>query len=118
MKRYRQYYALPGFGIDEISGLSFVREMVEWNLPPIVFESVGTPAFYLNWLRPATFVSALWTDPGNASLRKDYAEPRGAGRPAIQRAALVRHDAVGRIRGRLPESRRAGDEWMISLKIL
>ena len=35
IKRYREYYSLPGFEIDEISALNFVREMVEWNLPPV-----------------------------------------------------------------------------------
>ena len=117
-KQYRQVYALPGFGIDEISGLSFARQMVEWNLPPIVFESAGTPALYLNWLRPATFVSALWTDPANASRRKDY-QSLGA-QIDLRFRVLHWYDmtlsagyAVG-----FQSSRRAGDEWMISLKIL
>ena len=72
IKRYREYYSLPGFGIDEISGLNFVKELVEWNLPPVVFESVGTPGFYLTWLRPSLFAAGLWTEPTNASLRKNY----------------------------------------------
>ena len=57
--------------------------MGEWNLPPYVFESAGTPSFYLNWLRPSVFVAGLWTDPGNSSLRKNYASVGGAGRPAF-----------------------------------
>src|SRR6185503_17056300 len=52
-KRYRDYDSLPGFGIDEISGQSYLRQMVEWTLPPVVYESVGTPGFYLTSLRPA-----------------------------------------------------------------
>ena len=47
IKRYREYSSFPGFGIDEISALSFVREMVELNVPPYVFESAGTPSLYL-----------------------------------------------------------------------
>ena len=74
VKRYREYYSLPGFDIDQLSARSFVREMVEWDLPPIVFESAGTPGFYLNWLRPAIFGAALFADPG---------------KPSVQRAALV-----------------------------
>ena len=65
--------SLPGFEIDEVSGLNFVREMVEWNLPPVVFESVGTPGFHLTWLRPAIFATALWTDVANPSQRQNYA---------------------------------------------
>ena len=77
VKRYREYSSFPGFEIDEISALSFVRVMGEWNLPPYVFESAGTPSLYLNWLRPSVFVAGLWGDPGNASLRKEYASVGG-----------------------------------------
>ncbi len=62
IKRYRDYYSLPGFGINEISAQNYVSEMVEWNLPPFVFESAGTPALYLTWLRPSVFAAGLWTD--------------------------------------------------------
>jgi hypothetical protein len=118
VKRYREYSSFPGFEIDEISALSFVREMVEWNAPPIVFESVGSPGFYLTWLRPSVFAAALWSDPGNASRRKDYASI-GA-QADLSFSILHRYDmtlsvgyAVG-YRG----GERAGSEWMISLKIM
>src|SRR5262249_55559236 len=39
VKRYRNYDSLPGFGIDQISALNFVRELAEVNLPQYVFES-------------------------------------------------------------------------------
>ncbi|MBU6483938.1 MAG: hypothetical protein KGJ99_06245 [Betaproteobacteria bacterium] len=118
VKRYRDYGSLPGFGIDEIGGQSFLRELGEWDLPPWVFESVGTPGFYLNWLRPAVFATGLWTDPGNKTLRKSYAD---LGMQADLRFhVLHRYDmtlsfgyAVG-----FQKSRRSGDEFMISLKIL
>ena len=29
VQRYREFCALPGFAIDEVSGLNFVRQMVE-----------------------------------------------------------------------------------------
>jgi hypothetical protein len=72
VQRYREYNSLPGFEIDQVSGLNFVRELVEWNMPPIVFESVGTPGFHLAWLRPAVFATALWTDVANPSHRQNY----------------------------------------------
>jgi hypothetical protein len=31
IKRYRDYSSLPGFQIDEVSALNYVREMVEWK---------------------------------------------------------------------------------------
>ncbi len=117
-KRYREYYALPGFAIDQISGQSYARQMVEWNLPPKVFESVGTPGFYLNWLRPALFASTLWTDPGNTSLRRQYSS---LGTQFDLRFHVLHwYDmtlSVGYAVG-LQNSRRSGDEFMVSLKIL
>ena len=38
--------------IDEISARNFVRAIGEFNLPPIRFEDVGTPTFFLQSLRP------------------------------------------------------------------
>ena len=118
VKRYREYSSLPGFEIDQISAQSFVREMVEWNLPPVVFESVGSPGFYLNWLRPAVFAAGLWTDPGHTALRKNYAS---VGTQAdLHISVLHWYDmtlSVGYAVG-YQGSRRANSEWMISLKIM
>ena len=118
VKRYRDYDSLPGFGINEISGQSFARQMVEWNLPPLVLESAGTPAFYLNWLRPAVFASALWTDPGNATYRK--ARSSLGTQVDLRFHVLHWYDmtlSFGYAMG-FENSHRKGDEWMISLKIL
>jgi hypothetical protein len=118
IKRYREYYSMPGFGIDEISGLNFVKELVEWNVPPYVFESAGTPGLYLNWLRPSVFAAGLWTEPTNASQRKSYASV-GA-QMDLHFSILHWYDmtlSVGFAAG-FQGSQRAGDEWMISLKIM
>ncbi len=118
VKRYRDFDSLPGFGINEIGGQSFLRALGEWDLPPWVFESVGTPGFYLNWLRPAVFTTGLWTDPGNRTLRKSYAD---LGVQADLRFhVLHRYDmtlSVGYAVG-FRNTRRSGDELMLSLKIL
>jgi len=118
IKRYRDYYSMPGFGIDEIRGQSYVRELVEWNLPPIVFESAGTPALYLNWLRPAVFAAGLWTDPNDHAFRNDY-QSLGA-QADLRFSVLHRYDmtlSVGYAVG-FQGGRRKGDEVMVSLKIL
>ena len=117
VKRYREYYSLPGFNIDQISARSFVREMVEWDLPPIVFESAGTPGFYLNWLRPAVFGAALFADPGK-STSKNYGS---IGTQADLRFSVLHWYetmlsfgfAIG-----LQGTKRVGSEWMVSLKIM
>ena len=118
IKRYREYESMPGFGIDEISGLNFARGMVEWNLPPVVFESAGTPALYLNWLRPAVFATTLWTDPTNASRRKNY---QNLGAQADLRFHVLHWYnmtlSVGYAVG-FTGAHRAGDELMVSLKIM
>jgi len=118
VKRYREYTSLPGFGIDQISALSFVRELVEWDLPPIVFESVGTPGLYVNWLRPSVFAAGLWADPGNAAFRKNYATV--GTQTDLHISILHWYDmtlSVGYAIG-YQSSRRADSEWMISLKIM
>ena len=118
VKRYRDFVALPGFGLNEVGGRSFARTMLELNLPPYVFETVGTPSFHLTWLRPAVFASGLWTNPQSASLRKDYASV--GTQVDLKFSVLHWYDmtlsagyAVGFTAGR-----RSGEEWMISLKIM
>ena len=118
IKRYRQYDSMPGFGIDQISALNFVRGQVELDLPPVVFESVGTPSLYANWLRPSLFVTGLRTEPANSTLRQDYMSIGGQVDMRISvlhwyGMTLSAGYAVG-----YQGSRRAGTEWMISLKIM
>ena len=118
VKRYRKYDSFPGFEINQIAALSFVRAMGEWNLPPYVFESAGTPSFYLNWLRPSVFAAQLWGDPGNSALRKTYTSVGGQADLRFSilhwyEMTLSAGYAVG-----YQGSQRAGSEWMISLKIM
>ena len=118
IKRYREYDSMPGFGIDEISGLHFVKELVEFDPPPVIFEDAGTPGFYLTWLRPSIFAAGLWTEPANASLRKSFAS---FGAQADLRFTVFHwYDmtlSVGAAVG-YQGSQKAGTEWMISLKIM
>jgi hypothetical protein len=118
IKRYRDYSALPGFQIDEVSAQNYAREMVEWNLPPYVFESAGTPSFYLTWLRPSLFVTGLWTDPGSDRHRAEY--QNAGGQVDLSFSILNRYNmtlSAGYAVGREP-SGRTENEWMVSLKIL
>jgi hypothetical protein len=70
-KRYREVFSMPGFEIDALSGKSFVKSMVEWNLPPLRFEHWGSPGFYASWARPALFATALMTDLDDGDLREE-----------------------------------------------
>jgi hypothetical protein len=118
IQRYQAFDSFPGFAIDQIGGHDFVRQTVEAKLPPFVFESAGTPAFYLTWLRLELFASALSTDLGVNGVRDPWSTT-GA-QIDLRFTVLHWYDmtlsggyAVG-FRG----MRRMGDEWMVSLKIL
>jgi hypothetical protein len=118
VKRYRDYYSFPGFDIEELGGQNFAKSVLELNLPPLRFEEVGTPGFFLSWARPAVFASALVTDPGNDSHRR-----------TLYNAGL-QVDLSFTVMNRLPMTisfgyaagfeggSKQGDEWMLSLKIL
>lgn len=69
-KRYRDTYSLPGAELNEIPGRNFVKSTIEVNLPPLRFEGVGTPGFYVPWLRPAVFVAGLATNLDDGAARR------------------------------------------------
>ncbi|HEY8048366.1 MAG TPA: hypothetical protein VIE63_04280, partial [Ramlibacter sp.] len=118
IKRYHEWQSMPGFGIDEISGQKFVKGTAEWNIPPVVFESAGWPAFHAAWLRTSAFASTLVTDPGEPALRHRWTS---LGVQSDLRFSVLHWNeitlsagyAVGFDRGR-----RRGSEFMVSLKIL
>ena len=71
VKRYREFYALPGFELNALPGRNFYRGMLEWNFPPIRFERAGSSEFYLSWARPALFASALITNLDRDEIRNN-----------------------------------------------
>ena len=118
VKRYREFGAMPGFELDAIPARRFIRQMVEWNLPPLIFETVGVPAFHLTWLRPALFATALRTGGDNTPGSRNYTSLGGQ----IDLRISVQHwnemflsfGAASARRG----SQGVGHEWMVSLKVL
>ena len=118
VKRYREYGSMPGFEIDEVGGRRFVKQMVEWTLPPAIFESVGSPGFHLTWLRPALFAAALWTDSGGTIGRRTVSS-LGA-QVDLRFSTMHWYEmmlSIGYAQG-FERSRRTGNEWMLSLKVL
>jgi hypothetical protein len=118
VKRYREYYAMPGFELNALGGRSFAKSTLEWNLPPVLFDRVGTPGFYLAWARPALFAGVLATDFDNAPTRR---EVQNAGLQIDFRFQVMhRLDmtlSAGYAAG-FEDDRRVDDEVMASLKIL
>ncbi len=119
VKRYREYYAMPGFELNAVGGRNFYRSMLEWNLPPLRFRRVGTPDFYLSWVRPALFVSTLTTDFDESEFKREV------------NSAGIQVDLRFTVMSRLSMTLSAGyargfgnslvdddEEFMISLKIL
>jgi hypothetical protein len=68
-QRYRTLLSMPGFDLDALRGRSLVKSMLEWCLPPLRFEALGSPGFYASWARPELFVSALETNPESRAFR-------------------------------------------------
>ncbi len=117
-KQYREVDGFPGFGIDQLAGQSFVKSTLELNLPPWRFEQVGTPGFFLQWLRPALFGGVLVTDPRTAALRATY---RDLGFQLDLRFETLSHRPMTLSAGYawgFGDQHRTSREWMLSLKIL
>jgi hypothetical protein len=116
VKRYREPFTMAGFDINELGGQTFVKSVLEWNLPPVRFREAGKPGFYASFVRPALFASALVTDVdderptyGNVGAQLD-----------LQLHVLSRLDmtvSIGYARGFGADSV-GEDEFMLSLKIL
>ena len=68
-QRYRELLSMPGFDLDALAGKSLVKTTLEWCLPPLRFEALGSPGFYASWARPELFVSALETNPESREFR-------------------------------------------------
>jgi len=117
VKRYREFYSMPGFEIDAISARDFAKSVFEWNLPPIRFNSVGSPGLYLGWIRPAVFVAGLVTDPG-----KNFERHFSSAGVQLDLHFTVSHShamtlSVGYAAG-FKSGDKVDDEIMVSLKIL
>ncbi|MDB5873747.1 MAG: hypothetical protein JWQ07_3189 [Ramlibacter sp.] len=118
VKRYRQYDTFPGFQIDDLSGQSFAKTVLELNLPPVRFESIGTPGFYLSSMRPAVFAGVLVTDPAKPQFRqtaRNFGGQLDFNFNVLHRLPMTL--SAGYARG-WQQNQKASHEWMLSLKIL
>ncbi len=117
-QRYRELLSMPGFELDALQGKSVVKGLVEWSLPPVRFEGLGTPGFYASWLRPEVFIAALGTDLNNSAYRQG-AEDVGA-QLDVQLHVMHRQPmmlSIGLARG-FGGGGFATTEFMLSLQVL
>jgi hypothetical protein len=118
VKRYREWYAFPGVELNEISGQTFAKGLLEWNLPPLRFRKVGWPGFYLSWVRPSVFVSGVAAGIEDSDLRTEVANL--GTQFDLQLTALSRLNltlSLGIARA-FTSGGESSDEVMVSLKIL
>lgn len=117
VKRYREFDTMPGFEIDEIPARSFAKSIVEWNLPPLRFESVGVPSFYVANARTAIFGGALLVNPAGPGSREVFT----AGVQVDLNFTLVHRLPMTLSAGfasGFESGRKRSDEALISLKIM
>jgi hypothetical protein len=117
-RRYREFGAFPGVELDEIAGTNFTKALLDWNLPPIGFRRLGKPSLYASWIRTSLFGGGLVTNldrsadreiSGTAGFQSDLRITM------LSQLPLTLSWGYGRAFGK---SRRASDEWMVSLKVL
>jgi hypothetical protein len=118
IQRYREWYAFPGVDLNAIPGQNFVKGMIEWNLPPVRFENVGSSSFFLTWLRTSIFSTGIVTGLYDSDERLEVGNV-GA-QLDLRFTALSRLNmtlSLGLARAFLAGGENA-DEVMLSLKIL
>ena len=102
----------------DAAGQDFFKSVVEWNLPPITFEEVGVPSFYLTWVRTALFAGTLVTDLGESDYKETYSN---VGLQLDLHFTIVHRLpmtlSVGYAQGYV-DGNKYDDEVMVSLKIL
>jgi hypothetical protein len=116
-KRYRELESFPGFDIDEITARKFAKVTGEVNLPPLRFAEVGTPAFYLSYVRPAIFSGAMATQAPDGSSHRYYDVGTQLDLAFTVALRLPMVFSVGVAHG-WQDSRSRRTEWLASLKIM
>jgi hypothetical protein len=116
-KRYREIESFPGFEIDEIAARRFGKVTGEVNLPPLRFAEVGTPAFYLSYIRPALFGGAMATQAQDGSNHRFYDLGAQFDLNFTVALRLPMVFSVGAAGG-WQDGRYRKTEWLASLKIM
>src|SRR4051812_12532085 len=116
-KRYREMESFPGFDIDEIAARRFAKLTAEFNLPPVRFAEVGTPAFYLSYIRPAVFAGAMATTAPDSSGHHYYDVGAQLDLNFTVALRLPMVFSVGAAGG-WADGQYRKTEWLASLKIL
>ena len=118
IRRYRDYYAFPGVGLNAIGGTNFGKVLLEWVLPPVRFRQFGGEAIYCTWAQLNLISNAIVTNMDDANLRRSAAD-LGAQLDfrLVLFSALESTFSLG-YAAAVEDGQRISREFMISLKIL
>ncbi len=117
VRRYRDHYGFPGVELDELSGTSFGRALLEWRLPPVRFQRLGVPNLYCTWASAVLFSSALETDLGGDSAATSWNVGGQVDFKIVLFTNLSATFSLGYARA-WGDGRDPSDEYLISLKIM
>ncbi len=117
-KRYRDFTSFPGAKLNQVPGHNFVKSTLELNLPPLRFSRLGTPDFYVTWMRPAVFATGMVVNLDNAATRRKVYDM--GGQLDFQFGILGTLDMTLSVGAAIAyeDGHRLGREAMISLKVL
>jgi len=116
-RRYHEQVSFPGVDLNSIGGKNYAKAFLEWNVPPLVFTHVGTPALFVNWASLAVFGGGIETDLNDAATRRKLASV-GA-QLDIRFVAMSHHQftlSLGAARA-YEKGQRASHELMASLRL-
>jgi len=118
IRRYRDYYAFPGVGLNAIGGTNFGKLLFEWVLPPLRFRRLGGEALYCNWAQFVLFSNAIVTNMDDPHMRTSVADI-GAQLDfrLVLFSALESTFSLG-YAAAVEDGQKLSREFMISLKIL
>jgi hypothetical protein len=117
-RRYRDLDRFPGVELDDIGGTNFAKALLDWNLPPLRFERLGTLALYCAHARTSLFAGGIVTNMDSDPDRRRLAD---VGAQTDFRLQLLTQDPLTLSFGwarAFERLRRSRDEWMVSLKVL
>jgi hypothetical protein len=117
VKRYRDFGSFPGFKIDDLASHQFAKSVLELNLPPLRFEEVGRPSFFLSSMRLALFAGVMQLNPGRQDGRTVETVGAQADFNFTVALRLPMVLSFGAASG-FEDGRHRGDEVMVSLKVL
>jgi hypothetical protein len=118
IKRYREYYSLPGIEINSLGGRNYARLLVEWLLPPIRFRQVGFTSAYLRSARISLFSTGIVTNLDSGAHRRELVNVGGQMDFRLVTFSLLNSTLSFGYAIALEEDNRASKEVMVSLKIL